>query len=79
MKFLTPKQLSDFILICNHFTEDKYRKTTEVTYSLRHKQKFSKYFPHTRYGERKMDYKIPTLLDDYCQGFLNEENLRNFK
>ncbi|KAI5750932.1 hypothetical protein M8J77_002599 [Diaphorina citri] len=74
MTVMTPQQLSNFINICNHFFEDKYRRTIEVTYPLRHTQQYLKYRPYTKYGERKLDYQIPSLLEKYCKNFLNEEN-----
>ncbi|KAI5710740.1 hypothetical protein M8J75_011107 [Diaphorina citri] len=58
---------------------EKYRRTKDVTYEFRRKQKFIKYLPYTKYGERLLEYKIPTLLDEYCTEILDETNINIMK
>ncbi|KAI5720568.1 hypothetical protein M8J77_006918 [Diaphorina citri] len=79
LKLMTPKQLANYIALCDHFQNEKYRRTKDVTYEFRRKQKFIKYLPYTKYGERLLEYKIPTLLDEYCTEILDETNINIMK
>lgn len=76
---MTPEELSIFTLINANFHNEKFRQLTEHPYELR-TQRFSR--PHvytTQYGEKRLAYIVPTLLNSYCQDFLQEENKNTIK
>ncbi|KAL1448498.1 hypothetical protein WDU94_005603 [Cyamophila willieti] len=71
---LTPEELAIFVLINTNFRDEKYRQLTEHQYNLR-TQRYRRPHVYTiQYGERRLEYVVPTLLNTYCQDFLNEDN-----
>lgn len=76
---LAPEELSTFVLIYSNFFDEKFRRVTEQPYSLRN-QRFQRSQVYTiQYGERILEYIIPTLLNKYCEEFKNETNLSLLK
>ncbi|KAI5738745.1 hypothetical protein M8J77_010667 [Diaphorina citri] len=79
IQILTPDQLAKFILICLNFQNDKYRQLNDQPYPLR-TQRFKRTRVYTvLYGERRLDYIVPTLLNDFCLDFLEETNRVRWK
>ncbi|KAI5739667.1 hypothetical protein M8J77_021914 [Diaphorina citri] len=71
---LTPDELAIFVLISLNFHEEKYRQLRDQPYALR-TQRFRRPHVYTiQYGERRLEYIIPTLLNTYCQEFIDETN-----
>uniref|UniRef100_A0A8D9E2E9 Uncharacterized protein n=1 Tax=Cacopsylla melanoneura TaxID=428564 RepID=A0A8D9E2E9_9HEMI len=71
---LNPDQLSILIQLSLNFHNEKYRIITEHPYSLR-QQNFYRPKVFTKlYGERRLEYVIPTLLNNYCKDFVDEED-----
>ncbi|KAL1460250.1 hypothetical protein WDU94_012176 [Cyamophila willieti] len=76
---LTPEELSIFVLISTNFHEEKYRQINEHPYDLR-VQRYRRPHVYTiQYGDRRLKYIIPTLLNNYCQDFLYENNKTKIK
>ncbi|KAI5733939.1 hypothetical protein M8J77_000608 [Diaphorina citri] len=73
VQMLDIDQLSKFVLLTLNFKNNKYRQVNDQHHSLR-LQKFQRPRVYTiTYGERMLEYAIPTLLHNYCQEFLDEE------
>ncbi|KAL1448652.1 hypothetical protein WDU94_006630 [Cyamophila willieti] len=71
---LTPEELSTFVLIYTNFHNQNFRQVIEHPYNLR-VQRYRRPHVYTiRYGDRRLEYVIPTLLNQYCQQFLEEDN-----
>ncbi|KAL1448412.1 hypothetical protein WDU94_012393 [Cyamophila willieti] len=70
----TPNQLSKLILLCLNFQNDKYRIVTEHRYTLRQQNFYRPKVYTISYGERRLEYAIPTLLNKYCNQFLDEND-----
>ncbi|KAL1447472.1 hypothetical protein WDU94_003633 [Cyamophila willieti] len=75
---LTPKLLCKQILLENNFSKEEYRRTVPVHYQMR-RAHFIKSVANTQYGERKLSYVVPSLLQQYCTEFVGEENPRIIK
>lgn len=74
LPILTPQQLATYVLLCMNFYDRKYRQLTNQPYNLRI-QRFARPRVYTiQYGEKRLEYILPTLLNKYCQEFLEEEN-----
>lgn len=78
MKLMKIRDIATFIMVTQHFKNPKYRKKTETQYQLR-RQDFEKPRVFTKYGERCLSYHIPKLLQEYCEDFLDEENVNKIK
>ncbi|XP_017299968.1 uncharacterized protein LOC108252511 [Diaphorina citri] len=71
---LNPEELSIFTLIYTNFFTNTFRQLTFQTCQLRH-QAFKRVKVNTvRYGNRRLEYCVPRLLNDFCQDFLEETN-----
>lgn len=76
---MTPTQLSKFILIILNYYKEEYRQIVDHPHSLR-VQRFRRERVTTKtYGDRRLEYYIPTLLNNYCQEFLDEKDKRKLK
>ncbi|KAL1446268.1 hypothetical protein WDU94_008929 [Cyamophila willieti] len=72
---LTPEQLNKFVLLSTNFFEEKYRILNPQPYELRN-QRFRRARVNTvRYGDRRLAYLVPSLLNNYCNDFLDEEKI----
>lgn len=72
IEILTPDQIAKFILITLNFHKEEFRQLTDQPYALR-RQRFKRIRVNTiTFGERRLGYILPTLLNDYCQDFLDE-------
>ncbi|KAL1448559.1 hypothetical protein WDU94_003653 [Cyamophila willieti] len=73
IQILDIEQLAKFVLLTLNFYDDRYRQLNEQPYQLR-LQRFQRPRVFTiTYGERLLEYIIPTLLNNFCQKFLNEK------
>ncbi|KAL1447899.1 hypothetical protein WDU94_012397 [Cyamophila willieti] len=75
---LTPELLCKQIVLENNFTKEEFRRTVPVPYSMR-RTYFIKSRAATQYGMRRLSYVVPTLLEEYCDEFVQEENPRIFR
>lgn len=76
---MTPDQLSKFVLIYSNFSDPRFRQLTAHSYALRN-QRFCRIKVNTvLYGNRRLEYAIPTLLNMYCHEFLEEKNVLTLK
>lgn len=74
LPILTPQQLATYVLICMNFSDKKYRLLINQPHNLR-LQRFARPRVKTvQYGEKRLEYFMPTLLNKFCQEFLEEEN-----
>lgn len=70
---LTPEKLAIFTHLCLNFSNEKYRQMIQHSYTLRI-QRFRRPKVYSiEFGDRRLEYLIPTLLNTYCQEFLDEE------
>lgn len=76
---LSPEELSLFVNIYSNFFEEKFRQLNQQPYALRVQHFNRPQVATIQYGQRRLEYIIPTLLNKYCQDFLNEENLTSLK
>ncbi|KAI5754789.1 hypothetical protein M8J77_011499 [Diaphorina citri] len=73
------EQLSIFVLLYMNFHEPKFRQLTDQSYALR-QQRFRRRHVYTeQYGSRRLEYIMPKLLNEYCDGFMNENNNEKLK
>ncbi|KAL1446696.1 hypothetical protein WDU94_005602 [Cyamophila willieti] len=71
---LMPHQLAEFVYLSMNFFDPRFRRLADQPYELR-VQRFQRAQVYTTtYGDRRLDYIIPTLLNKYCQEFLQEKN-----
>ncbi|KAI5708017.1 hypothetical protein M8J77_014729 [Diaphorina citri] len=70
---MNPEQLAQFQLIYDNFHNEEFRQSITHSYPLRH-ENFKKTFTYNKFGERKLSFKIPMLLNQFCQDFISEEN-----
>lgn len=71
---LTPEELSSFVLLLQNFFDERYRQLTNQPYELR-TQRFRRPNVFTiTYGQKRTDFTVPTLLNGFCQSFLDENN-----
>ncbi|KAL1446881.1 hypothetical protein WDU94_007614 [Cyamophila willieti] len=74
IEILTPDQIAKFILITLNFHKEEFRQLIDQPYALR-RQRFKRIRVNTiTFGERRLGYILPTLLNDYCQDFLDERD-----
>lgn len=71
---LTPEELSIFVLICTNFYNQNYRQIIDHPYNLRVQMYRRPHVYTVQYGDRRLEYVIPKLLNQYCQQFLEENN-----
>lgn len=71
---LTPEQLSVFVTLSTFFFDSRFRQLNDQPHSLR-VQRFRRPKVYTiEFGDRRLEYLVPRLLNTYCQGFFDEEN-----
>lgn len=76
---MTPEELATFVLIYSNFYDEKFRQMAQHSYQLRI-QRFRRPQVFTvQYGQRRLEYVVPSLLNKYCQDFLDEENKYSLK
>ncbi|KAL1448505.1 hypothetical protein WDU94_005619 [Cyamophila willieti] len=76
---LNPEQLNKYVLLSTNFFNKRYRILNPQPYDLR-VQRFRRARVYTvQYGDRRLDYLIPSLLNIYCHDFLNEEKIFQVK
>lgn len=76
---LTIDELNHYVLLITNFHVPEYRNLNEQPYSLRI-QRFSRTQVFTNlYGNRILEYLMPTLLNKYCHDFLEESNKARLK
>ncbi|KAL1447170.1 hypothetical protein WDU94_015563 [Cyamophila willieti] len=76
---LNPEQLNKYVLLSTNFFNERYRILNPQPYNLR-AQRFRRARVYTiQYGDRRLDYLIPSLLDTYCRDFLHEEKMFQIK
>lgn len=69
---LTPGELAIFITLTTYFTDERFRKLHQHPHSLRI-QRFARTKVYSiEFGDRRLEYLMPTLLNTFCQEFLEE-------
>ncbi|KAI5707494.1 hypothetical protein M8J77_003764 [Diaphorina citri] len=72
---LNPEQLNKYVLLSTNFLNEKYRILNPQPYLLRN-QSFRRPRVYTvQYGDRRLEFVIPSLLNTYCQDFLDEKKM----
>ncbi|KAI5717814.1 hypothetical protein M8J77_011713 [Diaphorina citri] len=76
---LNPEQLNKYVLLSTNFLHEKYRILNHQPYLLR-TQSFRRPRVYTvQYGDRRLEYVIPSLLNTYCKDFLDEKKMDQVK
>ncbi|KAI5720639.1 hypothetical protein M8J77_009832 [Diaphorina citri] len=72
---LNPEQLNKYVLLSTNFLNEKYRILNPQPYLLRN-QSFRRPRVYTvQYGDRRLEFVIPSLLNTYCRDFLDEKKM----
>ncbi|KAI5729330.1 hypothetical protein M8J76_001437 [Diaphorina citri] len=72
-------QLATFVLLYLNFFDEKYRHLNTQPYELRTQRYRRPHVYSVQYGERRLEFIIPFLLNTYCQQFLSEMNKHKVK
>ncbi|KAL1447681.1 hypothetical protein WDU94_000544 [Cyamophila willieti] len=76
---LTPGELAIFVNLTTYFTDERFRRFHQHPYSLRI-QRFARPRVYSiEFGDRRLEYLIPTLLNTYCLDFLDEAKKDHIK
>lgn len=76
---LMPHQLADYVHLSMNFFDPRFRRQADQPHALR-VQRFQRAQVYTiTYGDRRLDYVMPTLLNKYCQEFLQEKDKEKIK
>lgn len=76
---LNIEQLNTYVLILENFHNKDYQKLVSHNYTLR-TQRFIRTQVYTKlYGNRRLEYIMPTLINRYCTDFLNEKSRTSLK
>ncbi|KAI5738296.1 hypothetical protein M8J77_005104 [Diaphorina citri] len=79
ISILTPQQLATFVLLYLNFFDEKYRHLNTQPYELRTQRYRRPHVYSVQYGERRLEFIIPFLLNTYCQQFLSEMDKHKVK